>query len=92
MNYKEVLGAKLTAVEGTPISKVLEMIKPTVEAENSQCFKAYGINNIRHPEVLHNQRITPKLQSTLRLTLEKDGQRFEQTFHLLANKAGVPTK
>ncbi len=91
-DYKVALGAKLIAVEGIPISKVLEMIKPTVEAENSQYFKAYGINNIRHPEVLHTQRITSKLQSSLRLTLEKDGQRFDQTFHLLADKEAVPTK
>ena len=90
--YSKAVGAKVIAVEGTPIVDVLEAIKPTVEAENSQYFKAYGINNIRYPEVLHAQRITQKLQSKVTLTLEKNGERFDQTFDVLENKAGLPIK
>jgi hypothetical protein len=91
-DYSKAVGAKVIAIEGTPIAEVLEVIKPTVEAENAQYFKAYGLNNIRHPEVLHAQRITKTLQSKVTFTLEKNGEQFDQTFEVLANKEGVPTK
>ncbi|GAA4278698.1 hypothetical protein [Aquimarina mytili] len=90
-NYPKAVGAKVIAIEGRPISEVLEAIEPTVEAENSQYFKAYGINNIRYPEVLHAQGITDMLQSSITFTLEKEGQQFQQKFDILPNKSRVPT-
>lgn len=89
--YPKAVGAKVIAVEGKPILEVLKLIEPTVEAENSQYFKAYGINNIRYPEILHAQGITKVLQESVKLTLEKEGAQFEQEFTLLPNKKGVPT-
>ncbi|OSY87501.1 hypothetical protein WH52_11590 [Tenacibaculum holothuriorum] len=89
-NYPKAVGAKVIAVEGKPISEVLKAIEPTVEAENSQYFKAYGINNIRYPEILHAQGITDNLQSTITLTLEKNGRQFQQSFIVLPNKKRIP--
>lgn len=90
-NYPKAVGAKVITIAGKPVSEALEMIRPTVEEENPQYFKAYGINNARYPEVLHAQGVTSKLQSSIRLTLEKDGQQFEQVFNILPNKERVPT-
>ncbi len=90
-NYPSALGAKVIAVEGKPISAILKAIEPTVEAENSQYFKAYGINNIRYPEVLHAQKITKTLQNKITLTLEKNGKVFIKSFTALAKGETVPT-
>jgi tetratricopeptide (TPR) repeat protein len=90
-NYPKAVGAKVIAVEGTPISEVLKAVEPTVEVENPQYFKAYGINNIRYPEVLHAQGITKTLQSSITLTLEQNGKTFEQEFEILPNQTRVPT-
>lgn len=90
-NYPEAVGAKVIAIEGKPISEVLKAIEPTVEAENSQFFKAYGINNIRYPEILHAQRITKTLQNNVTLTLEKNGKTFSQSFTALEKGKRVPT-
>ncbi|WP_103068271.1 S41 family peptidase [Aquimarina sediminis] len=89
--YPEAVGAKVIAVEGKPITEVLKAIEPTVEVENSQYFKAYGINNIRYPEVLHAQKITKTLQNKVALTLEKNGKVFTQSFTALAKGERVPT-
>ncbi|WP_299222553.1 S41 family peptidase [uncultured Aquimarina sp.] len=90
-NYPEAVGAKVIAVEGKPISEVLKAIEPTVEVENLQYFKAYGINNIRYPEVLHAQKLTKTLQNKVTLTLEKNGNQFIQSFTVLAKGERVPT-
>ncbi|MGH1386410.1 S41 family peptidase [Kordia sp.] len=90
-NYPEAVGAKVIAIEGKPISEVLKAIEPTVEAENSQFFKAYGINNIRYPEILHAQKITKTLQNNVTLTLEKNGKTFSQSFTALEKGKRVPT-
>ncbi len=90
-NYPKALGAKVIAVEGKPISEVLKAIEPTVEVENSQYFKAYGINNIRYPEILHAQKITKSLQNKVTLTLEKNGKVFSQSFTALKKGERVPT-
>ncbi|SEC43294.1 Tetratricopeptide repeat-containing protein [Tenacibaculum sp. MAR_2009_124] len=90
-NYSKAVGAKVIEVEGMPISEVLDIIEPTVAVENSQFFKAYGINDMRYPEVLHAQKITKKLQNSITLTLEKNGDTFQQKFTVLSNKKRVPT-
>ena len=89
--YPEAVGAKVIAVEGMPISEVLRTIEPTVEAENSQFFEAYGINNIRYPEILHAQNITKTLQNNVTLTLEKNGNVFTQSFTAMTKGEKVPT-
>ncbi|WP_234387156.1 S41 family peptidase [Aquimarina sp. Aq78] len=90
-DYPEAVGAKVIAIEGKPIAEVLKAIEPTVEVENSQYFKAYGINNIRYPEILHAQKLTKTLQNKVTLTLEKDGKVFIQSFIALPKGERVPT-
>ncbi|RZS93818.1 S41 family peptidase [Aquimarina brevivitae] len=89
--YANAVGAKVIAVAGKPIAEVLKAIEPTVEAENSQYFKAYGINNLRYPEILHAQSITDSLQDEIELTLEKNGKTFTQSFTVLEKGDYVPT-
>lgn len=90
-NYAKALGGRVLAVEGKPIAEVLEAIKPTVEMENEQFFKAYGINNIRYPEILHTQKITASLQDEITITLEKEGEIFNQSFAVMPKGNRVPT-
>ncbi|TCI84813.1 hypothetical protein [Tenacibaculum sp. M341] len=90
--YKKALGAKVLKVNNMTIEHALEKIQPVVNSENSQYFKAYGINHLVILEVLHAQKITKELQSSVTLTLEKDGKTFTQTFESLPKGKSVPTK
>lgn len=76
-DYEKALGAKVVAMEGTPIKEVLEAIYPVVPAENDQFFKAYGVLYALSPEILHAQGITETLQPSVRMTFEKDGETFD---------------
>lgn len=75
--YEKALGAKVVAMEGTPIKEVLEAVYPVVPAENDQFFKAYGVLYALSPEILHAQGITEELQQSVRMTFEKDGETFD---------------
>ncbi|MFK7748098.1 MAG: hypothetical protein AB8B65_06895 [Kordia sp.] len=90
--YKKALGAKVLKINEIPIEEALKKIYPVVNAENSQFFKAFGINFLNIPEVLHAQKITNKLQKSVTLTLEKNGTTFTQTFNVLTKGETVPTK
>ena len=89
--YSSIIGAKLVKVEGMPVMKVLEAVKPLVSAENDEFFKAYGLDFIAMPEALHAQKITNKLKTTVTYTFEKNGKTFDETltaiegFHLPRN-------
>lgn len=89
-DYQKALGAKVIAVESTPIKKALEAIYPVVPVENSQYFKAFGLNYLKFPEVLHAQKLTSTLKSSVELTLEKDGKTFNQSFTALPKGERVP--
>ena len=90
-NYRKALGAKVLKINNIPIEEALEKIAPVVNAENSQYFKAYGINYLGSPEVLHVQKITKTLQNEVTLTLEKNGKVFTQSFTVMEDGEGVPT-
>ncbi len=90
--YREALGARVVSIGGMPIAEALHALSPAVNAENSQFFKAYGINDLRIAEVLHAQRITPSLTDTLTLGLEKEGKAYELTFTALPKGERPPTK
>src|SRR5690606_5538328 len=90
-NYTKALGAKVLKINNIPIEEALEKIAPVVNAENSQYFKAYGINYLGSPEVLHAQKITKTLQNKVTLTLEKNGKVFTQSFTAMEDGEGVPT-
>ena len=89
--YSSIIGAKLVKVEGVPVMKALEAVKPLASAENDQFFKAYGLDFIAMPEALHAQKITTRLKTTVTYTFEKDGKTFDETltaiegFHLPRN-------
>ncbi|TVZ26010.1 peptidase S41-like protein [Gillisia sp. Hel_I_86] len=91
-NYSEAIGAKVIEINNIPIVEALERIRPAVNVENDQYFKAYGINYLRILEVLHAQGITDKLENSIELTLEKDGKLFTQSFKALPKGETVPTK
>lgn len=72
-------GAKLLKVEGMPVEKALEAIKPLVPVENEQYFKGYGLDFLVIPEALHAQGVTNKLKKTVTYTFQKENKTFEQT-------------
>ncbi|THH37902.1 tetratricopeptide repeat protein [Neolewinella litorea] len=78
--YAEAVGARVTHVEGMPVEKALEAIRPVVSVENEQFFKSAGPVQLANPAVLHAQGITPELKDEITLTLEKDGEPFDVTF------------
>jgi tetratricopeptide (TPR) repeat protein len=89
--HAKVVGAKVIEIEKTPVLEALKTIEPTVESENSQYFKAYGINNLRYPEILHAQKITKTLQNKVTLTLEKKGKVFTHSFEVMKKGENMPT-
>lgn len=90
--YAKTLGAKVLSINNVPITEALERIRPAVNVENEQYFKAYGINYLSILEVLHAQGITNKLENSIELTLTKDGKTFTQAFKALPKGETVPTK
>jgi tetratricopeptide (TPR) repeat protein len=90
-NYKKTLGSKVLKINNTPIKEALGKIEPVTNSENSQDFKAYGINYLGSPEVLHARKITKKLQNKVTFTLEKDGKVFTQSFSAMTDGKRVPT-
>ncbi len=84
----QIAGAKLIKVEGTPVLRALELLKPLVPAENDQYFKAYGLDFLLIPEALHAQGVTKELKKSITYTFEKNGKTFERAvaardaFHL----------
>jgi hypothetical protein len=73
-DYGELVGSKLLAIEGVPVEKALELMRPVVPAENEMFVKAYGIHYLTFPEFLHAQRVIPELDMEIELTLEKNGK------------------
>jgi len=76
-DYADALGAKVLAIEGKPIEKVMEAVYPLVPSENDQFFKAYGVLYATSPELLHAQGVTSTLKSSIRFTLDKEGKLFD---------------
>jgi tetratricopeptide (TPR) repeat protein len=85
--HEKALGAKVLKIGDTPIEKAIELVYPAVSAENEQFFKAYGINDLTIPEILHAQRIIPNYNLEIPFTLEKDGQVFRYNFTARDKKA-----
>lgn len=78
--YERSLGAKVLEIEGMPVAEALEAIRPVVPAENDQYHKAFGLNYLGVPEILHAQGVTKTLKKNITLTLDKEGEIFKQTF------------
>jgi len=91
-NYEKALGAKVNAINGISIEDALKTIAPVVPSENDQYFKAFGINYLRIPEVLHAQGISNELSDTVELTLKKNGETFKQSFTALEKGKRIPVQ
>ena len=73
--FEALLGGKVISIEGVPVEKAVEMIRPVVPAENESFFKGYGLAYLSIPEVLHAQRVTKELKSEFAVEIEKEGKR-----------------
>lgn len=78
-DYETLAGGQLLEIEGVPIDRVLELMRPVIPAENDMFVKAYGMHFLTYPEFLHAQGVMPELKMDVRLTLEKGGEIFEYT-------------
>ena len=81
--YEKAVGARVLALNDTPIEKAFETIRPVVNDENDQFFKAYAPYYLLRPKVLHAKGLVPDL-SSLTLRLEKEGQVFDMSFTPMA--------
>ena len=84
--YADHVGAKVLAIEGSPIEDVIKSVKKAFPLENDQFFKAYGLSFLGTPEILHAQGVTDNLQTELELKLEKDGKTYNHVFASLTDK------
>ena len=84
-DYPQALGAKVLKVGNMPIEEALKAIKPVCPVENEQYFKNDFPFYLRTPEFLHAQRVIPTLSNSVKMTLEKNGKTFEQTFEAKEN-------
>ncbi|NQX78641.1 hypothetical protein [Gilvibacter sp.] len=88
---EKALGAKVLKIEDKSIEDAIALIYPTVSAENDQFFKAYGLNDLTIPEILHAQRIIPKYTMDVEFTLEKNGEVFTHSF-TAGDKGAIKTQ
>ena len=88
-DYAELVGSKITAIEGVSMANVLRAIYPIVPVENEQYFKAYGNLYLTVPEALHAQKITNVLKQDISFSLEKEGRSFDATVKATKN-VGLP--
>ncbi len=77
-DYGKAVGAKVLKISDMATEEALQAIYPVVPAENEQYFKAYGLNYLRIPEVLHAQNVTAEFSDSVELTLQKAGETFTQ--------------
>lgn len=84
--YANLAGARLLEIEGIPIERALELIRPVVPAENEMFVKAYGIHYLTYPEFLHSQKIIPENKKSIVLTLEKQGKVFKETIEAVPSE------
>lgn len=89
-DYSAALGAKVIAIGGMPVEKVMDAVYPVVPVENDQFFRAYGFRYMISPQILHAQKIIPTLSETVEFTLEKNGKTFKQNFKALDFGESVP--
>lgn len=78
-DHASLAGAKLLKVEGMPVEDALAAVRPVVPVENDQYFKAFGLNYVCYPEVLHAQGVTKALKPDVTMTFQKDGKTFDKT-------------
>lgn len=86
---EKALGAKVLKIEDKSIDEAMKAVKPVFPTENDQFFKAYGRSYLGNPEILHAVGVTAKLQNSITLTVEKNGETFKQEFDVLKEK-GFP--
>ena len=85
-DYKSDIGAKVIAVNGVPINKVIEKVQTVFPVENYQFFKGFGLNLIGTPEVLHAQGIISQLDDSVEFELNKSGKNYTRVFKSLESK------
>ncbi|MGB5509187.1 tetratricopeptide repeat protein [Robiginitalea sp.] len=78
-DYAGLAGARLLEIEGMPVERVLELMRPVIPAENEMFVKAYGIHYLTFPEFLHAQKVLSENKRDITLTLEKDGEIRRET-------------
>lgn len=71
--FAHLAGAKVLRLGKYDIETAIAMIRPVVSIENEQFFKAYGVNMLRSPEVLHALGITASI-SSVPMKIEKEGE------------------
>lgn len=79
-DHAAAVGAKVLKVEGREVQEVLQAVRPLLNEENEQYYKAYILDFLGIPEALHAQKIIPQLKNNLTLTLEKGGKIFYHSF------------
>ncbi|NER11324.1 Tetratricopeptide repeat-containing protein [Muriicola jejuensis] len=85
-DYAGALGTRLLAIEDMPIEEVLKRMRPVVPAENDQFVKAYGIHYLTFPEFLHAQGVLKEMNTTVKVTIEKDGKQIKQEIRAVPMK------
>ncbi len=72
--YRDLLEARITAVEGKPILDVMNLIATIVPHENAAQVKVKGLIYLSSPEILHGLGITPRADSIKLTAARPDGR------------------
>ncbi len=81
---KDLLGAKLLAIDGHGVDELLPAVSKLFGYENSQWVLAQGPRYLRKPRCLNGLGLTPSDKSVL-LKLQQDGKQKEVTLNADAN-------
>ncbi|WP_224491551.1 S41 family peptidase [Robertkochia flava] len=89
--YKEDAGARVLKIAGEDVMDVYRQVYPYFPAENSQFFKAYGMNFLVYTELLAKEGLIPDPEAGVTLTLEKNGKSYERTLKPMEKGKRPPT-
>ena len=89
--HKDDLGARVVKIAGKDVMEVYKMVYPYFPAENTQFFKAYGMNFLVTAELLATEHLIATPEDEVTLLLEKGGKTYERTFQPMEHGERPPT-
>ncbi|THD68789.1 hypothetical protein E7Z59_00215 [Robertkochia marina] len=85
------VGARVLKIAGEDVKEVYKKVYPYFPAENSQFFKAYGMNFLITTELLAGEGLIENPLSEVSLTLLKDGLEYQRVFAPMEKGERAPT-
>jgi hypothetical protein len=88
-NYKDLLGSKVTAIEGKSPEQFFEGLKPILSRDNPQTLKGMAIMRMRHTSLVHAMGLSTSPDNLMIAVTDKAGQSKKIT---LPGSSNIPSR